>query len=576
MAKKSISRHMNALLPGYQLHWYRIKEILGQGGFGITYLAYDLNLAHEVAIKEYLPIDLSSRDVEDMSVHPISESHAERYEWGLERFLEEARTIGQFKHRNIVHVRNVFEANNTAYMVMDYELGETLQDILNRRKILNEEDLVSVMFPIIDGANMVHAAGYIHRDIKPGNIFIRVDGEPVLLDFGSARQSLEENKQSLTSLFSKGYAPIEQYDNQESEQQGPWTDIYSLGATMYRCISGISPTDAIDRSSAIIHTGKDTYVSALEIGEGRYSKPLLSAIDYALEFKRHDRPPTVSDWQMSFELSSESTDENEIPSPEEDENVSKFLALKSVAEKDEDSKAQCELAYCYAKGIGTEQDDGEAFNWYFNAAENNDVHAQFNLGVLYAKGRGVQQNFTESFHWYQQAATQGDASAQATLGMMCSKGIGVSKDDTKSFDYYFQAASQSHVNAQYTLATLFASGKGTSRDYDLAFKWFQKAAEQGHINAQLNLGFLYGKGKGTERDDALSLEWFEKAAEQGNPNAQYNLGVIYSKGRGTEVNLELSEKWYRKAAEQGDENAKKALERFEQAHLPTDRSTDTG
>ncbi|MEM6998647.1 MAG: serine/threonine-protein kinase, partial [Pseudomonadota bacterium] len=240
-------RHLNALKTGQKLHWYEIRDILGQGGFGITYLAQDLNLGHEVAIKEYLPVDLSIR-TKSGTVSPVSEEHHERYYWGLERFLDEARTLGQFKHPNIVQVRNVFEANNTAYMVMEYELGETFQDILNRRKTISEADLKTIIFPIVDGMKVVHAAGFIHRDIKPANIFLRVDGDPVLLDFGSARTSLEQGNQSLTSIFSRGYAPIEQY-NTSDESQGAWTDIYALGATMYRAVSGVPPTDAVDRSA---------------------------------------------------------------------------------------------------------------------------------------------------------------------------------------------------------------------------------------------------------------------------------------------------------------------------------------
>jgi len=549
------------------LHWYRIKDILGQGGFGITYLAYDLNLAHEVAIKEYLPIELSSRNNEDKSVHPVSDGQAERYHWGLGRFIDEARTIGQFKHPNIVRVRNVFEANNTAYMVMDYELGESLQEILNRRKVLPEEDIKSVIFPILDGTKLVHAAGYIHRDIKPGNIFIRVDGDPVLLDFGSARQSLVEQKQSLTSLFSKGYAPIEQYHTIENEgdeqQQGPWTDIYSLGATMYRCLAGVPPTDAVDRGSAIIHTGKDTYVSAVEIGEGRYSRAFLDAIDYALQFKRQDRPPTVSDWQISFSRTGEVTDEYPIIHAEiTNDNVSKFNAAQKAAE-DGDIEAQAELGYYYAKGIGTERDEMQAFNWYFNAADQGDVNSQFNLGVMYAKGRGVKQNFTESFHWYKEAALGGDSRAQTTVAIMCSKGIGTDKDEAKAFSWYLKSAKQGHANSQFAVGECFAKGKGTERDYEQAFNWYSKAANQGHVNAQLKLGFLYGKGLGTQRDDTEAYLWIRKAAEAGHPNAQFNLGVIYSKGRGIGKNIDEAIKWYARASEQGDDNSDRALEKLQ-------------
>ena len=273
-------RHLNALKKGQKLHWYEIHDILGQGGFGITYLAQDLNLLNEVAIKEYLPVDLAIR-TKNGTVSPVSEAHQQRYYWGLERFLEEARTLGQFKHPNIVRVRNVFEANNTAYMVMEYELGESFQEILNRRKTVEETDIKSIMFPIIDGMKVVHAAGFIHRDIKPANIFLRVDGEPVLLDFGSARQSVEQDNQSLTSIFSRGYAPIEQYNSGE-ETQGPWTDIYALGATMYRAVAGVPPADAVDRSAAIAQIEKDTYVPIVEIGQGKYSDDFLQAVDHAL------------------------------------------------------------------------------------------------------------------------------------------------------------------------------------------------------------------------------------------------------------------------------------------------------
>lgn len=566
MGSKHKKRHMNALKPGYQLHWYRIKDILGQGGFGITYLAYDLNLAHEVAIKEYLPVELSSRSEDDSSVHPVSDQHADRYLWGLERFIDEARTIGQFKHPNIVRVRNVFEANNTAYMVMEYELGESLQEILNRRKVLPEEDIKSVIFPIMDGTKLVHAAGYIHRDIKPANIFIRVDGDPVLLDFGSARQSLEEQKQSLTSLFSKGYAPIEQYhtdEEDEEQQQGPWTDIYSLGATMYRSLAGIPPADAVDRGSAIIHTGRDTYVSAVEIGEDRYTKSFLEAVDYALQFKRQDRPPTISDWQISFSRSGEVTDEYDVVGEGDDrgDDAGRFNAALMAAEEG-NIEAQAELAYCYAKGIGTEKDELQAFNWYYNAAEEGDIDSQFNLGVMYAKGRGVKQSFTESFHWYKQAALSGDARAQATVAMMCNKGIGTEKNESEALLWYTKSAQQGYPNSQFFVAECYAKGRGTERNYEEAFKWYNKAANQGHVNAQLKLGFMYGKGLGTQRDDTEAYLWTKKAAEAGHPNAQYNLGVIYAKGRGIEQNIDEAVKWYTRALEQGEDNSKKALEKL--------------
>lgn len=290
-----MSTSRNALTPGYKLHWYIIKDILGQGGFGITYLAEDTNLDQLVAIKEFLPIEMAVRDG-DASIHPVSGEQGENYHWGLERFISEAQTLARFKHNNIVRVMTVFTENNTAYMIMEYEHGQGLHELLKAKGRLPETELLEIILPILDGLEHVHFAGFIHRDIKPPNIFIRDDGSPVLLDFGSARQSLGEHTRTLTTLVSPGYAPFEQYVS-KSDKQGPWTDIYGLGATMYRAVTGKSPPNAVDRSEAILHTGKDIYVPAADICGKDYPGVLLGAIDHALAFRADDRPQGIVAWR---------------------------------------------------------------------------------------------------------------------------------------------------------------------------------------------------------------------------------------------------------------------------------------
>ena len=293
------------LQAGYELHWYRVESVLGKGAFGITYLAHDVNLDRQVAIKEYLPGQFSTRNT-DLTVHPTTDAHKEDFEWGLKRFISEAKILTKFEHPNLVRVFNVFEMNNTAYMVMNYEVGKSLQQILKSRKTLNETELMKIIIPLLDGLEVMHEKGFVHRDIKPGNIFIRSDGSPVLLDFGSARQTraergkeMSEVQQTVTTLVSPGYAPIEQYSS-NSNRQGPWTDIYGLGATLYKAVTGKMPLAAVDRSETIVHDNKDCYQPVSNLGEGRYTEQFLAAIDHAMAFKADERPQDVVEWRTEF------------------------------------------------------------------------------------------------------------------------------------------------------------------------------------------------------------------------------------------------------------------------------------
>lgn len=288
----------HALPIGYQVHWYTIDQVLGQGGFGITYLAHDNNLDQRVAIKEYFPGEFVGRDANGL-IHPISPEHADTYQWGLDRFITEARTLAKFDHPNIVRVMAVFEENQGAYMVMRYEEGDTLFDRFVANSILSETELRNILMPIIDGLSIVHEAGFIHRDIKPANIFIREDDSPVLIDFGSARQAIGEHTQTLTTVISPGYSPIEQYYTR-GEDQGPWTDIYGLASTIYCGIAGERPVDTMTRSKHILAGNADPYTPAVEVGKGRYSTAFLSAIDRGMEFHHQQRPRDLATWKAQL------------------------------------------------------------------------------------------------------------------------------------------------------------------------------------------------------------------------------------------------------------------------------------
>ncbi len=280
---------------GEMLNWYRVERVLGRGGFGVIYLATDTNLDHPVAIKEYIPTGLARR-AGDTAVEPLTQQHGDLYRWGLERFIREARNLVRFKHPNIVRVMSVFQQNNTAYMVMEFEEGENLRVYLEAEGRRREARLKSLIAPICEGLTEVHRHGFIHRDIKPANILIRPDGSPVVLDFGSARDVSSTGGEALTALVTVGYAPLEQYDDNDDEQQGPWTDIYALGGVLYYAIGGSDPVDSARRGSALLNGGRDPQIPATVLGRGRYSEDFLEAIDWALSFRIADRPQTLADW----------------------------------------------------------------------------------------------------------------------------------------------------------------------------------------------------------------------------------------------------------------------------------------
>jgi len=276
-----------ALPKGYALHEYQIEQTLGIGGFGLTYLATDSNLNLKVAIKEYLPGDLAQRG-DDQSVRPKAESAFESFKWGLSRFLDESRTLASFRHPNIVRVLRFFEANRTAYMVMEFVSGEPLGEWIRSRRPLGQGAVLAIAGPLLDGLELVHRTGYLHRDIKPSNIFIRDDGSPVLLDFGSARSSTSGAE--LTAIVTPGYAPIEQYH--AHGQQGAWSDLYAFGGVLYWMITGKRPVEAVAR------VRQDMLPPAAQAADRtRFSEELLAAVDWALTPHEESRPQSVSDFR---------------------------------------------------------------------------------------------------------------------------------------------------------------------------------------------------------------------------------------------------------------------------------------
>ena len=285
--------HRGALTAGTRLREFELLgPILGHGGFGITYLARDTVLDTRVAIKEYVPSAIAVRE-RDQSVHPKSTADAEEYRRGLQGFLEEAQKLARFHHPNIVGVRRFFEAHGTACIVMEYIDGPTLADVYRKEGTLPESRLRNILTHLLAGLEEVHRAGFLHRDVKPMNIMLRRDDVPVLLDFGSARADLARRTGSLTAILTPGYAPIEQYYS--GGHQGPWTDIYAVGAVIYRGMTRVVPLEALARLE------DDRLQPAAQVASGDYSRALLQAVDWALKVQSSERPSNIAEWRAALQ-----------------------------------------------------------------------------------------------------------------------------------------------------------------------------------------------------------------------------------------------------------------------------------
>jgi tRNA A-37 threonylcarbamoyl transferase component Bud32 len=266
---------------------YRIERVIGSGGFGITYAAEDIHLGTRVAIKEYYPDEFGSRD-DTLRVRPKSHRQKETFDWGLRSFLEEARTLARFRHPSVVQVTRVFEAHSTAYMVMTFEEGKDFEAWLRALgRAPTQAELDRIAGPLLDALEMMHAQKFLHRDIAPDNIIVRADGTPVLLDFGAARRAVAEKSRTLTGIVKTGYSPFEQYAT-DGRLQGPWTDLYALGATLYRAVTGKPPEEAT------LRVADDRVAPATTVALANYRTGFLAAIDACLRVKHVERPQSVA------------------------------------------------------------------------------------------------------------------------------------------------------------------------------------------------------------------------------------------------------------------------------------------
>ena len=287
------------LLPtGYRLEEFEIVRVLGEGGFGIAYLAYDHTLRQQRVIKEFLPGQVARRDRSGLRITArTGQENRDIFTEGLRSFISEARLLASLDHPNVVRVYRCLEANGTAYLVMHYYEGQTLKQ---RIETLNgarpEADWVQrLLSAVLRGLQIIHGHGILHRDLKPDNIYLLADDRPVLIDFGAARRVVGGRTKALTGVITEGYSPIEQYLGDGGLQEGPWTDLYALGATGYWLVSGRKPWNAVLRMAG------DALPPATTLGQDLYPPTLLASLDRALAVRPEDRYRTAADWLAALE-----------------------------------------------------------------------------------------------------------------------------------------------------------------------------------------------------------------------------------------------------------------------------------
>jgi len=280
-----MAQQANQPLPnGHMLEEYTIDRQLSLGGFSIVYLATDAE-GKLVAIKEYLPNSLALRGKGEIKPL-ITGDHLGAFRYGMKCFFEEGRALARLSHPNVIRVLNFFRANDTVYMVMEYEQGRTLQEFIQKHQgHISERFIRGVFTRMLNGLREVHSHKLLHLDLKPSNVYLRSDNTPVLIDFGAARQTLLSDQPMLKPMYTPGFASPEHYGSRVD--LGPWSDIYSVGASMYACLAGVAPQSADNRLK------KDTLAPAMVRWDGQFSDRLLEIIDWCLNLNHLYRPQSV-------------------------------------------------------------------------------------------------------------------------------------------------------------------------------------------------------------------------------------------------------------------------------------------
>ena len=503
---------------------YRIEKVLGQGGFGITYLATQELLDRKVCIKEFFFKEYCERDETTSHVTLGTQANRELVERFMNKFLKEARTISQLDHRNIIKIHDIFKENNTAYYVMDYVEGESLNELVNRRGALPEKEAVEYIERVADALKYIHERNINHLDIKPSNIMIRKeDYRVILIDFGLSKQYDSFGDQTSTTPvgISHGYAPMEQYKQGGVSTFSPQTDIYSLGATLYKLVTGNTPPQAMD----IFNDGLSGLPHSL-------SSNLSNAIINAMQPKRNDRPQNINDFISFLQGQYKTCSDLSIGQNKFDEST-KIIDIPNG-------------------------------DLTINASSTQSKQTIIEPPKYNAKGRIIGyisiafMSIVLLFFWNNNKDTSIELKNNQTADELFNSAMKYwHKDDFIHAKPLFEmAAERGHVESEVYLGLCYI---GTKEDVSKGLNILRELAEEGNVFAQINLGFIYDTGFNVEKNEQIAFYWWYKAAECEDATAQFNIAMCFYYGKGVTKNLQKAKLWLEKSATQGYEEAKTAL-----------------
>ena len=599
------SQPSHALPCGYLLHGrYVIGKTLGQGGFGMTYIGWDLALETRVCIKEYFPAGAAMRSsTMSTTVTWSGGNNAEELKGGRESFIKEARKAVKLRKLNaVVQVWDVFYENETAYLVMDYVEGVTLKRHLTEtRKPLSEEECVRLLMPVMKDLEAVHARGIIHRDISPDNLMLQTDGTLVLLDIGAAKDLSRGNGQSSMLVAKKGFSPLEQYATGGSI--GPWTDVYAMCATIVYCVTGgliPTPMDRISGEKLDLSGFTPAFAEVLKKGLAIRPKeriqtmselanslivatkpmatpepipePTLERVPVPTPELQPELKPTPTPKPAHDPVSKpapkppepkeeterkkrEAKEEAERLKQEEKERRAREKAARIEKEKREKAARAEKERQEKAARLAAKKQAQEAKKQAepVGGGEKKKPKPALLLGATAVLAAAVFFGVTrltdlETVYGKKLLLT----ALRYEIGWIYENGYGVEQDYAKALEWYTKVAEAGNIYAMNNIGEFYQNGFGVEQDYAKAMEWYTRAAEAGNMYAMHSIGGMYQNGFGVERDYAKAMEWYTRAAEAGNMYAMHSIGGMYQNGFGVERDYAKAMEWYTKAAEAGN------------------------